>query len=84
MRLTVTFYQLNPGTARSEVAGHLVWDGKKITPSDDSILLRNILAQSVEIHTEKIDPKKQPERWMRNLWQMYRSPYLQALKAAIE
>jgi hypothetical protein len=84
MKLTVTFYHLNPGTARSEVAGHLVWDGRKIKPSEESVVLKNILAQPVEVHTEKIDHKKEPEKFMRNLWRMYRSPYLQAMKAAIE
>jgi hypothetical protein len=84
MKLSVTFHVLD-SAGDSVEAGRLRWDGNKITADHDSVLLKNIMAEPVQWPGQQpIDPKTEPERWMRNLWQMYRSPYLKALKAAVE
>jgi hypothetical protein len=66
--------------------GEIRWDGKQLSAAPDRpsdlLLLNNIIAYPFHFPGEPpIDPKKEPERWLRNLWRMYRSPYLTAMKA---
>lgn len=84
MRLTVGIYASNAQGQVGKV-GELQYDGKRIThkPADKQMLAR-IARTPLKIlgQPKPIDPKQEPERFMRNLWQRYRSPYLTALKVS--
>jgi hypothetical protein len=89
MKLTVGIYKSDEkGT--SIRAGELHYDGKTITTKPARPDLRQMLKNIATTLLmwpgldEPIDPKKEPERFMKNLWMGYRSPYCQALKATVE
>jgi hypothetical protein len=85
LKLSVAIHALNE-QGEDTLRGRIHWDNRSIYPDpSDSVLLQNIIAEPVAWPGQKpIDPKKEPENWMRNLHQMYRSPYLRAMKAALE
>jgi hypothetical protein len=83
MKLTVAIYVINE-QGEDEHAGDLIWDGKKITASDpDRHLLKSIMTTPLEWRGLKkpIEPRQEPELFMRSLWKAYRGAYLRALKA---
>lgn len=92
MKLTVGIYKIDQA-GTSVRAGELHYDGKRITVKkvrpDSRTMLQNIATTLLtwpgpERPEEPIDPAKDPEQFMKNLWQGYRSPYCQALKATVE
>ena len=82
MKLRVDIYELD-GEANDVKVGEIRFDGEKITVSDSkSLLLTRMASIPIEINWQEIiDPDKEPERFVRNLWQHYFSPYLRAMKA---
>jgi hypothetical protein len=67
--------------------GEIRWDGKQLSaapdrPSDMVLLATSSPTPFYFPGEPPIDPKAEPERWLRSLWRMYRSPYLTAMKAA--
>jgi hypothetical protein len=85
MKLSVAIHTLDLKGHNMKV-GDLLWDGKQITAKaltkDGETMLRSVMIEPIKRPGEDlIDPKKEPENFMRNLWRMYRSPYLQALEA---
>ena len=85
MKLTVKILKIDT-RGQHVPEGELRFDGKAITADPaDSDMLKTIMSQPVRWPgQEPIDREKEPEKWMRNLYHMYRSPYLTALKAEIE
>jgi hypothetical protein len=71
--------------------GDLHYDGKKtitVNPAE-SVMLQNIATTpltwpGIDRPAKPIEPTKDPEEFMKNLWRGYRSPYCQALKATVE
>jgi hypothetical protein len=82
MKLKVDIYELD-GRANDTKVGEIRFDGEKITASSTDILLTRMAQTPIEANGKQIDPAKEPERFVRNLWQHYRSPYLRAMKARI-
>src|SRR5206468_4120108 len=82
MKLKVDIYILNRD-AEDVKAGEIIFDGEKITASNDSDLMRAIASIPIELDWsgKYIDPEKEPERFVRNLWRRYFHPYLRAMKA---
>jgi hypothetical protein len=85
MKLSVAIYTLDLKGHNMKV-GDLLWDGKQITAKpltkDGKVMLNTVMTEPIKRPGEElIDPKTEPENFMRNLWRMYRSPYLQALEA---
>jgi hypothetical protein len=78
MRLSVTIY----GWA-NKVEGEIVWDRTRITASGSRGVLRCAREPIFPYGVSKgpIKPDEEPEKFMRNLYLMYRSPYFYAVKA---
>lgn len=89
MNLTVGIHKIDK-QGNSVREGELHYNGKTITTDPpDSVMLKNIATTlltwpGTEAPEKPIDPKKDPEDFMKNLWRSYRSPYCQALKATVE
>jgi hypothetical protein len=90
MKLTVGIQKIDE-KGNSVREGELHFDGKKTITIDpaDSVMLQNIAATPLmwpgpDRPDPPVDPKKDPETFMKNLWRSYRSPYCQALKATVE
>ena len=79
MKLTVDIYALNRDAEDVKV-GEILFDGKRITAAGEEPLMKRIASVPIVAKGERIDPDKEPERFVRNLWQEYRSPYLRAMK----
>ena len=74
MKLKVDIYELD-GSGNDTKAGEIRFDGEKITTSDSkSLLLLRMPCNPIEVNGKKIDPVKEPERFVRNLWQHYFGP----------
>lgn len=83
MKLTANIYELD-GEANDTKVGEIQFDGERITTSNSkSLLLTRMASVPIEVKGKVIDPDKEPERFVRNLWQHYHSPYLRAMKARI-
>src|SRR5206468_32290 len=80
MKLKVDIYELD-GEANDVKVGEVRFDGEKITTSSDDKLLTRMAGVPIEVNGKEIDPDKEPERFVRNLWQHYFGPYLRAMKA---
>ena len=80
MKLTVDIHALNRDAGDVKV-GEIRFDGEKITTSSADKLLMRMAGVPIEVDAKVIDPDKEPERFVRNLWQHYFSPYLRAMKA---
>jgi hypothetical protein len=81
MKLTVGIYAANTQGQVGKV-GEIHYDGKRITakPADTPMLVRMAKTPLKLLGEPKpIDPKKEPERFIRSLHLRYRSPYLTAL-----
>lgn len=61
--------------------GEIVWDGKKMTASNDSLLLQNIMTLPLRVQGREILAKDEPEEFMRALCLQYRGGYLQCSEA---
>ena len=78
MRLSVTVYGRD-----SEEKGKIVWDGTDMTATGSPavrVAARDPIAPQ-GVSESVIRPDNEPERFMRNLWLVYRSPYFRATKA---
>jgi len=80
MKLKVAVYALNT-EAVDEERGEIVWDGEKMTASNDSVLLKNIIELPIGAGGKKLFAKDDPELFMRSLHIYYTSPYLRVSKA---
>ena len=84
MKLTVGIYA--PDTqGRISKVGELSYNGRKITATPpDKPLLVGLMRTPIKVleHPRPIDPRREPELFMRSLWQRYRSPYLTAMKVS--
>jgi hypothetical protein len=78
MKLTVTIYGWD-----NKIEGEIVWDGRRITATGSTAVRRCAREPIWPMGRRKgiIKPDEQPEKFMRNLWLMYRSPYFAAVKA---
>ena len=79
MKLTVDVYELT-GDANDTKRGEIIFDGEEITTSSNDKLLMRMAGTPIVLKGEVIDPDEEPEKFIRNLWQHYRSPYLRAMK----
>jgi hypothetical protein len=61
--------------------GEILFDGKKITASDNTKRLQMIMTLPLRVGDREILPKKEPEEFMRFLNWQYRSAYLQCSEA---
>jgi hypothetical protein len=78
VKLSVTIYGW--GTQKK---GEIVWDGETIKATG-SKGVRSAARDPIMpwgIRGKIIKPEDEPEKFMRNLWLMYRSPYFGAVKA---
>jgi hypothetical protein len=82
MKLRVDIYALNRDAEDVKV-GEIRFDGETITTSSTDKLLMRMASVPIRANGKQIDPDAEPERFVRNLWQEYSSPYLRALKARI-
>lgn len=86
MTVTVEFYRLTADG--DERVGRLVWDGKVIKAQPQTQALLSVLEEPVEIYEGErlveIDPKLEPEVFLRSLYLKYKSAYFRATKASEE
>jgi hypothetical protein len=81
MTLKVEVYGLD-SEANDEKRGEIVWDGKQMTASDDSLLLKNIMSQPLWMKGGKeLYAKDDPEFFMRSLCVHYSGSYVRCSKA---
>src|SRR2546430_3693692 len=80
MKLKVDIYELDR-EANDVKVGEIRFDGERITTSSTDKLLMRMASVPIEVNWKPIDPDEEPERFIRNLWQHYHSPYLRAMKA---
>jgi hypothetical protein len=79
MKLSVTIYGVD-----NEIRGEIVWDGTRITTTNSSRAMQRAMTDPIYPmgrRNEEIKPDEHPEKFMRNLWLMYKSPYFRAVKA---
>jgi|GEM_PF-6795100 len=83
--LRVKVYSLENG---QEVVREIIWNGKELVPSDKSSVLKRILKTSIYVPLKsgvdgKIDPKKDPQEFIRRLCWQYKSYILRVSKPEI-
>jgi len=79
MKITVDFYNEN-----NDDIGTLIWDGKDFSWKHvEEEWLKKIINNDIHIGDVTINPKRDPEKYMRNLCLAYRSAYFNASKPII-
>lgn len=82
--LTVTVFELrtDDGKAVDAIRGHIFLRGNKLTcdPADD-LTLKDMLRREIILGDRVIDPRRDPEEFVRNLYREYRGVYLRTSKA---
>jgi hypothetical protein len=78
MKLSVTIYGWD-----NKIEGEIVWDGTRITATGSTAVKRCAREPIWPMgrRNEMIKPEEEPEKFMRNLCLVYRSPYFGAVKA---
>ena len=83
MKLTVAIQGFDTTTAEKVHFGDIVFDGKKITTSNNRRMLRTMATEPIILAPgcQRVRPDEEPERFMRNLHLQYRGSYCWALEA---
>jgi len=73
--ITVKTYSIENG---KEIQRSVAWDGEKFIPSDNSLALKSMLKTPIYVPADSgkdswIDPKKDPEQFIRKLCWQYKS-----------
>ncbi len=77
--LQVSLYELDSDTFETQLVGSFQWDGQRLSVNPpDSRRLRSMLNESVYNFEREVDPKKEPEEWLKALPIMYHGSYLWA------
>ena len=80
MKLTVDVHIIDANYDMPK-AVEIQWDGEAISWTRDDIALEPIATTPIYVAGEYIDPKKEPERFVENLFREYHGSAIQATEA---
>jgi hypothetical protein len=80
MKLTVEVFGLDDEGQKKR--GEIIWDGEKMTSSNDSQLLKTIVEEPIGVKGKALFAKDDPELFMRSLCVAYSGSYVRCSKAS--